>query len=85
MFSFFRKKKEGKIRPVIQMADLNRNPLNEGDIVESLRYGLGKCKIVKKEEGFAYESLKTGQQVSYLKMVDASTELQKVKKVYNSG
>lgn len=82
MFGLFRRKKTEKIQQLaIQMADINNNPLKEGDLVESLRYELGKCKVLKTEEGYSYESMETGEQVSFLRMVDASTELQKVKKI----
>lgn len=63
------------------MADINGVPLSEGDIVESLRYGLGKCRIIASENGFDYESLETGEVVSYARMIDAATSFQKVKKV----
>jgi hypothetical protein len=46
-----------------------------------MRYDLGRCKLVRAEKGYEYESLATGQRVSYLRMVDAITGFQKVKKV----
>ncbi len=84
MFNFFFKKngsaqKEEKSLP--QMSDLNHNKLQEGDIVQSMRYNLGKCKVVIEEGSYYYESLETGQKVSWLKMIDAATDLQKVKKL----
>ncbi|UCG26887.1 MAG: hypothetical protein JSV24_07865, partial [Bacteroidales bacterium] len=57
------------------------NPLKEGDIVESLRYEMGRCKILVTEEGYIYESLDTGKRVSWAKMIDATTENQKVRKI----
>ena len=43
---------------------------------------MGKCKIIKKEDGhYYYESLETGDQVIWVKMIDAATDLQKVKKI----
>ena len=63
------------------MADLNNEPLAEGDTVESLRYGLGICRVVMTERGLAYQSVENGKQVAWHRMVDAATELQKVKKV----
>ncbi len=63
------------------MADLYNNPLQEGDTVEAMRYDLGRCKVVRAEKGFEYESIESGRRVSYLRMVDAITGLQKVKKL----
>jgi hypothetical protein len=82
LFDFF-KKSNGTARkePVLEMTDMYNNPLQEGDTVEAMRYDLGRCKVVKAEKGFEYESLATGQRVSYLRMVDAITGFQKVKKV----
>ncbi len=47
----------------------------------SMRYDLGECRIIKTEQGMVYESLSSGQQVSYVKMIDASTGYQKVRKI----
>ena len=63
------------------LADLNQEPLAEGDTVESLRYDLGTCRVIMMDKGLGYESLQDGRQVSWHHMVDASTDLQKVKKV----
>ncbi len=63
------------------MADLAQQPLQIGDMVEALRYDLGKCRIVQGEKGPEYESLETGMRVSWLRMIDAATQLQKVKRV----
>lgn len=79
MFGLFKKNENKKHQPIL--ADLNNQPLQEGDVVESLRYGLGKCRIIMGEKGFAYESLENGKQVSWHLMVDAATDLQKVKKI----
>ncbi len=85
MFNFFRRKKQQEEAktppPQLQLADINQFPLQEGDLVEALRYDLGKCKLIRAEKGYVYESLSTGQQVSWLRMVDAITQLQKVKKI----
>lgn len=82
MFKFFRRHANGKDKPSpLQMADINGEPLATGDTVESLRYDLGMCRIIAVEGGYAYESLETGEQVSYLRMVDAATSYQKVRKV----
>ncbi len=63
------------------MVDLDGQTLAPGDMVESLRYGLGVCRIVKATDGFVYESLEISKQVNWVKMVDASTKFQKVRKV----
>jgi hypothetical protein len=79
MFGLFKKKGKKNHQPVL--ADLNQEPLREGDVVESLRYNLGKCRIISDEKGFVYKSLETGKQVRWHLMVDAATDLQKVKKL----
>jgi hypothetical protein len=61
--------------------DFDGQPLKEGDMVMSLRYDLGECRIIMTENGFAYESVKTGEKVSYAKMIDAGTGYQKVRKL----
>ncbi|WP_339695944.1 hypothetical protein [uncultured Roseivirga sp.] len=76
MFGLFKKKPKEKQTP--KLLDLNSNPINEGDIVTSLRYDLGDCKVVLEELVFFYESIETGERVSYVRMVDAITENQKV-------
>ena len=79
MFGIFKRKPKEKKPPVI--TDLNNLPLKEGDLVTSLRYNLGKCRVVLDGLVYYYESLESGERVSYLKMVDAITENQKVLKV----
>ena len=76
IFNLFKKKKKS-----VQLKDLNGNPLNVGDKVESLRYDLGICSLIETENGFEYQSESSGQKVSYAKMIDAATTLQKVKKI----
>ncbi|MEM1408112.1 MAG: hypothetical protein AAGG59_15125, partial [Bacteroidota bacterium] len=78
MFGLFKKKEKQDKLP--QLLDLNNNPLVEGDIVEAMRYELGKCKLLLIDEQYVYESISSGKQVSWLKMIDASTDNQKVKK-----
>jgi hypothetical protein len=73
------KSKKGKSK--IQFSDLEGQPLKAGDLVMSHRYDMGECRIVETDTGLAYESLATGQQVSYVKMIDASTGYQKVKRL----
>jgi hypothetical protein len=75
MFGLFKKKKKELI-----LFDLEGNPLVEGDIVLSLRYDMGECKLVKTENGFEYKSIDGDTKVTWLKMIDAATERQKVRK-----
>lgn len=83
MFGLFKNKKQSTTHVPV-LADLNNEPISEGDIVQSLRYGLGKCRVVQTEKGLAYESVENGKQVSWHLMVDASTDLQKVRKVIDN-
>ncbi len=73
------KRKKGKSK--IQFTDLEGQALKAGDHVMSHRYDMGECRIVETDTGLAYESLATGQQVSYAKMIDAATGNQKVKRL----
>lgn len=75
MFGLFKKKKKELV-----LFDLEGNPLAEGDIVLSLRYDMGECKLVKTENGFEYQSIEGDTKVTWLKMIDAATERQKVRK-----
>lgn len=72
-------RRKGKSK--IQFTDLEGQPLKAGDHVMSLRYDMGECRIVETDTGMAYQSLATGQQVSYVKMIDAATGYQKVKRL----
>jgi hypothetical protein len=74
---FNRRKKKSRIK----FYDFEGQPLKEGDIVMSLRYDLGECRIIMTENGFAYESIETGEKVNYAKMIDAGTGYQKVRKL----
>jgi len=80
MFQLFKKNSSAKKRQP-KLADLDGNLLKEGDVVESLRYELGKCRIILSDEGYIYESIDTGKRVSWAKMIDATTENQKVRKI----
>ncbi|WP_299454028.1 hypothetical protein [uncultured Microscilla sp.] len=75
---FFKKKKNKKAPPLV---DLEQRPLREGDIVKALRYDLGEAKIVEVDGHLHYESLANGQRVIWVKMIDATTKFQKVKKI----
>lgn len=76
MFGLFKKKPKEKQPP--QLQDLNGKPIKEGDRVTSLRYELGTCKVVLEGLEYFYVSEANGERVSYVKMVDAITENQKV-------
>jgi hypothetical protein len=80
MFNFFKRNKKEKLP---QLTDLNDNHLQQGDIVEVFRYNLGKCRLILVEETYYYESLDSGEQISWLKMIDASNDRQKVKKLFD--
>ncbi len=81
MLKWFRKNGSRSSGSKLRMADLNGNVLKEGDMVESLRYNLGECKLLKTDNGYEYESIGSGEKVSWAKMVDAATENQKVRKI----
>jgi hypothetical protein len=83
MFNFFKKKKkeENGVKPMPELSDLDGMTLKEGDLVDALRYDLGRCKIIIEEKKYLYESLATGEKVSWAKMIDAATNFQKVRKV----
>ena len=81
MFDFFKRKGKSDKSSNLRMADLDQNPLKAGDMVDALRYDLGKSRVIETEKGLAYESVETGKIVTWHLMVDAATELQKVKKI----
>lgn len=81
MFGLFkRKKKEDKPKNP-ELVDLAQQPLFIGDHVESLRYDLGLCVLTEEEDGIYYQSEKDGRKVHWTRMIDASTEFQKVRKI----
>lgn len=84
MFDFLKRRERNNGSSKLQMADLDRNPLKPGDLVEALRYDLGRSKVINTEKGIAYESLETGKIVTWHLMVDATTELQKVRKIQDN-
>ncbi len=81
MFNFFKRSKQEKLP---QLSDLDDNTLSAGDIVEVLRYELGRSKLILVDNTYYYQSLSSGEQVSWLKMIDASNDRQKVRKVSES-
>ena len=78
MFNLFKKKKKNQ-EPFL--LDLDENVLVAGDKVEAFRYDLGICTLVIEEDKFFYISDSNNEKISYLKMIDASTERQKVRKI----
>ena len=76
MFGLFKKKPKEPTVP--KLLDLNNNPIVEGAVVKSLRYELGECVVELDGLEYFYVSRKTGERVSYTRMVDAITENQKV-------
>ena len=79
MINFFKKKPKEKQPP--QLLDIEGNLLVEGDMVISQRYELGECNVILEGLQYFYVSKDNGNKVSYVKMVDAITGHQKVKKV----
>ena len=77
MASLFKRKSK---KDSLSFCDLDGQPLKTGDIVLSLRYDLGECRIIDTENGQAYESLESGEKVSYIRMIDAASGYQKVRK-----
>lgn len=75
-FNLFKKKNKKK-----QLHDLNGAQLIIGDKVECLRYEMGESILIEGENGYEYESINSGQKVSFAKMIDAATSFQKVKKL----
>jgi len=78
MIRFFRKKTKDKQPP--QLLDIEGQPIQAGDIVLSQRYELGKCKVELEGLEYFYQSLNSESRISYVKMIDAITGYQKVKK-----
>ncbi len=60
------------------LVDLHGQPIKVGDEVEALRYELGIAVLVNGPDGLEYQSVTTGEKVSFLRMVDAATRFQKV-------
>ena len=79
MFKLFKKKSKEKLPP--QLLDEEGQPILEGDEVIAHRYDLGKCKVELEGRQFFYVSNHSGQRISYVKMIDAITGNQKVRKV----
>ena len=80
MFGIFKRSKSKK-NLLPELVDLQNQPILEGDKVTALRYDLGICKVIVIEDKYIYESEADGKQISWLKMIDASTDRQKVEKI----
>jgi len=78
MFGLFKKKKS---KDLPELTDIDNVPLMPGDHVMSQRYDLGECELYLEEGEYFYRSVETDKRVSWLKMIDAATERQKVKKI----
>ena len=78
MKGLFKKKKR---RELPKLMDIDNVPLSLGDHVLSQRYDLGECELILEEDDYVYRSLETNERVTWLKMIDASTERQKVRKI----
>ena len=76
MFKLFNRKKSK-----LQLFDLNDNILVAGDIVMAHRYDLGRCTLIEEDGHFYYESHEDQKRMSWVKMIDAITEKQKVEKI----
>ncbi len=83
MFGLFKKKKKEEKK--LELVDLHQNPLNVGDKVESLRYDLGISTLIQQEDSIYYQSDTDGRKVHWTRMIDASTQFQKVKKLDSQG
>ena len=79
MFNLFRRSNGQSKIP--EISDLDNKPLAAGDFVDCLRYDMGKSKVLFEDGVWFYESIETGKRVSYVKMIDAITSNQKVRKL----
>ena len=82
MFGLFNRKKTDK-KLKLQLVDLEGEPLSIGDKVLSYRYELGECILVEGENGIEYESIASKLRKNWTLMIDAATERQKVKKLFD--
>ena len=80
-FNLFKNLLGRQARKKKPLQDLNGAPLFIGDKVDCLRYEMGESILLEGENGFEYESIKSGQKVSFAKMIDAATSFQKVRKL----
>jgi len=82
MLNFFKKKPKEKQPPLLP--DIDGMPIEAGNQVSSLRYDPGQYAVELEGLQYFYVSLATGQKVSYVKMIDAITGNQKVRKEQSS-
>ncbi|HBH25725.1 MAG TPA: hypothetical protein DDY13_20205 [Cytophagales bacterium] len=85
MFGFFKRNKSKSRGGGLQLKDLHHQVIQEGDLVQAYRYNLGRCIVIRENEGIAYKSLEIDKVVSWPYMIDASTELQKVERLENGS
>jgi len=76
MLGVFKRKKK-KLLP--ELVDIENNLIREGDKVELLRYEMGVCELILVQDTFYYQSLTNDKRIIWLKMIDASTDRQKVR------
>ncbi|MEP1034298.1 hypothetical protein [Ekhidna sp.] len=79
MFGIFKRKPKEKLPP--EILDEEGVQILEGDEVFAHRYELGKCTVELEGLQYFYVSQHSDKKVSYVKMIDAITGNQKVKKV----
>lgn len=79
MIGFLKKKPKKKEPP--ELIDMAGNLIQEGDVVISERYELGTCDVTLEGLQFFYVSQDSEKSVSYVKMVDAISGNQKVRKI----
>lgn len=79
MFGLFKKKPKEKLPP--EILDEEGVQILEGDEVIAHRYELGQCTVELEGLQYFYVSQHSGKRVSYVKMIDAITGHQKVRKV----
>ena len=80
MFSWFKGRKRPE-KSSLLLEDLNGEPLTNGDLVKSLRYELGECRLELVDGEWFYKSEEKEEKVSFIKMVDALSKRQKVLKI----
>ncbi len=79
MFGLFKKKPKEKLPP--EILDEEGVQILEGDVVIAHRYELGQCDVELEGIQYFYVSQHSGKRVSYVRMIDAITGNQKVRKV----
>ena len=80
LFGLFKKKKKSAGQGPA-LVDMDQTPLEPGDRVEVFRYDLGVSVIIEEDGKYYYESERDGRRIIWVKMIDASTKTQKVRKL----